>query len=349
MLIDHSSTELKKVMVHHVGNRTNGEELNLSKTSLNITAPDVELMLFKYFLSAFNNPEFFSFSFSNKDFRLNPLYSFAQSCFEGTEEFEEVSKHIAKYLFEISTHPQIKSGDLFIAFFTDVQLGEQTCNMIGIFKSETRQAFLKLDKNKSDYQIESIEGINVDKIDKGCLIFNTEKDQGYRVCMVDKSNKSAEAQYWKDSFLQVQACSDEFHQTKEFLNITKHFVTQKLDEEFEVTKADKIDLLNRSVAYFKTHETFDKEEFEEQVLQDSEVIKSFRSFDHQYREEHELEIQDSFDISNQAVKKQARIFKSVLKLDKNFHIYIHGNRNMIEQGVEQDGRKFYKIYYNEEA
>jgi hypothetical protein len=49
------------------------------------------------------------------------------------------------------------------------------------------------------------------------------------------------------------------------------------------------------------------------------------------------------------VKKQARVFKSVLKLDKNFHIYIHGNRELIEQGVEKDGRKFYKIYFEKEA
>ena len=50
----------------------------------------------------------------------------------------------------------------------------------------------------------------------------------------------------------------------------------------------------------------------------------------------------------QAVKKQARVFKSVLKLDKNFHIYIHGNRELIEQGVEKDGRKFYKLYFESE-
>jgi hypothetical protein len=59
-------------------------------------------------------------------------------------------------------------------------------------------------------------------------------------------------------------------------------------------------------------------------------------------------IGDSFSISTAAVKKQARVFKSVLKLDKNFHIYIHGNRDLIEQGMEPDGRKFYKIYFREE-
>ena len=50
-----------------------------------------------------------------------------------------------------------------------------------------------------------------------------------------------------------------------------------------------------------------------------------------------------------AVKKQARSIKSIIKLDKNFHIYVHGSRELIEQGVDEEGRKFYKIYYKEES
>jgi hypothetical protein len=61
-----------------------------------------------------------------------------------------------------------------------------------------------------------------------------------------------------------------------------------------------------------------------------------------------VDLQDRFAISADAVKRQARVFKSVLKLDKNFHIYIHGDRNKIEQGVDENGRKFYKIYYEQE-
>jgi hypothetical protein len=78
------------------------------------------------------------------------------------------------------------------------------------------------------------------------------------------------------------------------------------------------------------------------------VIQSFRKFDEQYRTQNEVELADSFEISAQAVKKQARVFKSVLKLDRNFHIYIHGSRELIEQGIDENGRKFYKIYYEEE-
>jgi hypothetical protein len=58
---------------------------------------------------------------------------------------------------------------------------------------------------------------------------------------------------------------------------------------------------------------------------------------------------DNFNISAAALKKQSRVFKSVLKLDKNFHVYIHGDRELIEQGVDPDGRKFYKLYFREES
>ena len=107
--------------------------------------------------------------------------------------------------------------------------------------------------------------------------------------------------------------------------------------------------MNRSVEYFKSNESFEKEDFEKKVFQNDELIESFRKYDSNYRQENEIDLTESFDISIPAVKKQARVFKSVLKLDKNFHIYIHGASELIEQGVDEDGRKFYKIYYKEES
>jgi hypothetical protein len=85
--------------------------------------------------------------------------------------------------------------------------------------------------------------------------------------------------------------------------------------------------------------------FEDEVLQDKQVIDAFQSYD----KGELLGINRGFEISQQAVKRQARIFKSVLKLDKNFHVYIHGNRDLIERGEDEAGRKFYKLYYKEES
>lgn len=298
--------------------------------------------------NSFNFEELYSFHFLPK-VELNPVYQFVKSIFEDKNSFVEQTQNCSRILYDKSNHPKIKGGELQVAYFTGCTINGKTVDAISFFKSENKESFLRVLTSKVGFDLESEKGIAVRKLDKGCLIFNTKAKDGYLVAVVDNTNRGEEAQYWKDEFLGVQPIANEFHQTNEFLGIAKNFVTKQLDEEFEISKADKIDLLNRSVEYFKTHESFDKKEFEKEVFQDSGMIKSFRNFDSNYRQENEIEITDNFDISPQAVKKQARVFKSVLKLDKNFHIYIHGNREMIEQGVEKDGRKFYKIYYNEES
>jgi hypothetical protein len=277
------------------------------------------------------------------------MYQFIKSIFQNKDTFIEQSKNAGRYLYDKSTHPQIKSGELCILLFSDCQLNGKTVNCVGLFISENKDTILKIDTVKNGYGLTEVIGINTHKLDKGCLIFNIENGSGYLISIVDNTNKNIEAQYWKDDFLKVKPVVNEFHQTNQFLSITKQFVTKQLDEEFEISKADKIDLLNRSVDYFRNHDQFDKEEFEADVLQHPNIIQSFSNFDNNYRQENQFELSDKFVISEQAVKKQTRVFKSVLKLDKNFHIYIHGNRELIEQGIDESGRKYYKIYYENEA
>ena len=152
-----------------------------------------------------------------------------------------------------------------------------------------------------------------------------------------------------NDFLNLKPASDDYRSTHDFLAITKEYVTKEIPEGFQTSKADRIDLLNRSVNYFKEHDTFNRNEFEQTVFQEDGAIESFRNFDHEYRDNNNIAGVDNFEISEKAVKKQARFFRKVLKLDKNFHIYIHGDRKLIEQGIEADGRKFYKVYFDNEA
>lgn len=348
-MIDYSNCIINTVSVHRIGNKTNGDDLKLSKSPIDTSDELLTDLLMRFFLFPMTSNELFNFTFTNDDFTLNPIYTYATQLFDNPKTFHKQTVNIGKHLYEVSNHPQIKAGDLFITHFTDVSVDGVGMDAIGIFKSENKQSFLKLDARGEEFSLDFEDGINIEKLDKGCLIFNTDRENGLKICIVDKSNKSSEAQFWKDIFLMLRPCVNEYHYTKQFMDITKNYVTQKFTEEFEVTKADQIDVLNRSMNYFKTHDTFDKQEFEEEVLQDKGVIKSFRNFDDNFREAHSIELEDSFEISTPAVKKQARLFKSVLKLDKNFHIYIHGDKELIEQGVDSDGRKFYKIYYKEES
>ncbi len=346
-IIDFTELNLQYLITHHIGNKLRDERFLLSAETTDIET-ETQNFLLKYFILPIKTEEIYSFSHS-VELDMNEVYILIKRFFEEPKSsFVSCSQDIAKLLYEQSMHPKIKEGELNVAYFTNINFEGKIVDAIGIFKSENNVPFLKMIGGKGKYKINHDYGFEIKGIDKGCVILNVNPETGYKVLIVDNGNKAAEAQYWKDDFLKVQPISDEYHQTKEFLNIAKNFVAKQLSEGFEVSKADRIDLLNRSVEYFKKHDAFDKNEFEQEVFQDDNLINSFRTFDKVYREDNEIELSDNFDISPQAVKKQARIFKSVLKLDKNFDIYIHGNRDLIERGIEKDGRKYYKIYYQEE-
>lgn len=348
-MLDYKNCNIDRVAAHQVGNKNNDEDLVLSKSLLDISDSKLRELLMKFFLPHFSSPELYNFTFTNSDFSLNPLFNYASQIFDSVKSFHKNSINIAKHLYEISVHPQIKSGDLFITYFSQVSINDQTVDAIGIFKSENKQSFLKLAGKAGEFVLDYEDGISIEKLDKGCLIFNTDRENGFKVAIIDRSNKSGEAQFWKDNFLMLRSCNDEYHFTKNFLTVTKDFIVKKLSEDFEVSKTDQIELLNKSVGYFKEHDTFNVKDFEKEVFEDSDMIKSFRKFGSSYLDTNDIEIADSFEISSQAVRKQAKSFKSVIKLDKNFHIYIHGDRDMIEQGFDaKTGKKFYKIYfYNE--
>lgn len=345
---DFEEVELDKLITHHIGNKLRDENIILSNEATAVNEDETLEYLLKYFLSQFKPVDFFNFTHSVK-LEMNEVYTLARKIFAENDVFISESQNIARLLYESSDHPQIKEGELNVVYFTNIRLADEIVDAIGIFKSETDVPFIKMNEKDKKYSIGHEFGFELKGIDKACIIFNTDQADGYSVLVVDNANRSAEAKYWINDFLQLKPSKDDYNNTKDFLSITKEFVTKKLPEEFELSKTDKIDLLNRSIDYFKENESFDKEEFEKNVFKDEDVISSFQNFDTTFRAENDVELDDRFEISTQAVKKQSRIFKSVLKLDKNFHVYIHGDKNLIEKGTDSNGRKFYKIYYENEA
>ncbi|MEO3406713.1 nucleoid-associated protein [Mucilaginibacter sp. CAU 1740] len=344
---------LETISVHHVGNQTQEEMYALSDQSIELKDEIIPNLLMQYFLKPFEKAnEVYHLMHSSGDLALNELHHFATQIFDDNTKFHEASQQIARHLYKVTNHPNIKGGELYVVYFKQVQIEGNPLDTIGIFKSENKETYLKVFPDQGGFQVDyEQDAININKLDKGVLIFNIEKENGYKVVVVDKTNGGQEAaRYWKDEFLQLKIRNDSFNQTNNTLGIYKNFITEKIDDEFEMSKADKIDLLNRSMKYFKEKETFDMEEFSNEVIGNEQAIESFKNFKNQYEEEFDSPIADNFVISENAVKKQARDYKSVLKLDKNFHIYIHGDKELIEKGFD-DGRSmnYYKVYFKEEA
>ncbi len=239
---------------------------------------------------------------------------------------------------------------MYLVHFDNVPFGTSYIQVMGIYKSERKESFLKVLPHGKNLEIVHDEGMSLAKPDKGCLIFCNNKQEGYTVCVVDHTNKQQDAQYWVKEFLQVEPYIDNYHNTDNYLGLCKQFITNKYPEQFDVSKSEQIDLLNRSMDYFKTNDQFSLQQFTSEVIHHPEVADHFIAFKKDYESAKSYDIEDEFDINLSAVKKQSKMYKAVLKLDKNFHVYIHGRKDLIEKGYdEKTGKHFYKLYFDEEA
>ncbi len=259
------------------------------------------------------------------------------------QDLLEGSLAITRHLQDVSQHHQIKGGDLFVVRFTGVRIGSAEHDAIGIYKFDEKEIFIESRTEAGLVELRMRRGIGSKKPEKACLVVAT---LGAPTVFVLDDNEYTE--YWQKDFIGHKPKNDHVNNTNHLLDLTRTFITQQLSQEQELDKADQIDLLNRSVEYFKSHDEFRKDEFVQEVFQEEEAIRSFDDYSKAFQRNNDVELRDIFDISPHAVRKQSRVFKSVLKLDKNFHIYIHGDRDRIERGVDEKGRKFYKIFYDEE-
>ena len=338
-------TTISHLSLHLVGNKAAEEGLSLSKSNVSLDT-DIKNILTKFFLNAFTPGEFFHF-YHDSGLEYNVVYGAVSKIFDEPTELFEQSVNLAKYLYENSSHPKIKGGEFYTVYFKDCIHGSNTVDAIGLFKTENKDTFLKVHRDKHNFALGSEQGINVKKLDKGCLIFNVNGGEGFSVSVVDNTNKGTEAQYWTDDFLHLRQSKNEYANTNNVMAMAKNFVTQELPKEFEVSKADQIDLLNKSLQFFKEKENFDIEEFANEVMEQPAVIESFHNFKKNYEADNDLSIDDHFMISNNAFKKQQRSYKRVIRLDDKIQIIIDGNRDNVEQGEDARG-KYYKVYYNEE-
>jgi len=347
-MIDISEAGLGSLALHKVGNKSAGDALVITEKLLEIS-DGLKPLLLQYFLSPFKSDELYNLTHPS-DPGLNEIYHAVTDIFSDPASLLAQSQNLARCLYRHSTHPKILNGEFYVAYMKNCILDGDSVDAVGLFKSESRETYLKIYPLGTSFEIGCDDGININKLDKGCLVFNTGREEGYVVAMVDNINKGNEARYWSDDFLQLKPRSDNYHQTRAVMDLCRKFVSEKLPEDFEVSRIDQADILNRSMKFLKENESFEMEEFGEQVLGSPEMISSFSEYKNQFSGEHDLDIPENFQISDNAVRRQSRFMKSVIKLDKNFHVYIHGNREMVEKGYD-DVRQmnFYKLFFKDEC
>ncbi len=342
-MIQLSSLNIQKLVLHNVGNKFNDDGMLLSKKEL-IFDDLISALLSKYFSNSFKIEQLYRF-YNDVDISFNEVNGIASSIFDNPECMYEQSINLAKHLYEKSNHPKVKGGDFYVVYFKGCIIDGKTVDAIGLFKSENKDIFLKVYPSGDSFEIESQQGVNINKLDKGCLIFNTDKENGYMVAVVDNTNKGTEARYWIDNFLHIRHRKDSYNQTQNMLSICKNFISKHPDNN---GKINKVILMNRSVEALKNN-SVNIESFAENVFKRPELVSGFKQFKENYQKEREIEIDETFTTDLQAIKRKATGSMTTIKLDKNFDINIHGGEQYIERGYdERRGLNYYQLFFKEE-
>ena len=344
-MINYKNIQMGKVALHHVGNKNRGEYNFRSETLFDFEIALKENLKTFFLKSIRKQEELYKF-FSPTDLEANSVYRFVQRIFENPQTLLEQSNNILEYLYAQSDHPNIKSGELFIVHFSDIQIDDELVDAVGIFKAETKTRFFHLDQREKQLTIKGLEGIHAEKLDKGCLILNTNPSDGYRVYSVD--NNRYDASYWLKSFLDIEYVQDENFHTRSYLELLDNF-----SQEIVAPAADKkeqLKFINDSVEYFASHETFNENDFIQEVLPSEKIATEFKN----YQADYGLDQVNSFAISPTAFKTAAKKIKTEIKLDTKISIKLDLNNpdashQYLEKGFDEEKQMhFYKVYFNEE-
>src|SRR6478735_6272393 len=154
-----SGVLMEHLVVHQVGLKLQDEGVRLSTAELELRDPIVHDLLLQYFTSPFKTQEYFQLFTEGGELKENVVYAAAAAIFDKPDDFFEKSIDLVNHLYEKSEHPKSKEGEFYCTYFKDCLLEDELVDAVGIFKSETKDKFLKVFPAGNDFELEVHEGI----------------------------------------------------------------------------------------------------------------------------------------------------------------------------------------------
>lgn len=345
-MINLFNSNIESISLHKVGNKSRNESIFLSDEPYKLSDEIIPLLK-EYFLKPFREKEENYYQFAHEvDLEYNEIYLQSTRLFDNPEKSHEISSAITRFLYSCSVHPHIKSGEVYIVHFTNVSIDNFVTDAIGIFKSEIKADFIQLEEKESHLDMVLSQGISLDKLDKGALIFNFKKEEGYKILTVD-SNKY-DARYWIDSFLGVDTFHDENFLTKKYLKFAQDFAKEVVAPAED--KKEEVMFMNRSMNYFAKNDEFEETSYLNEVLDNPDLISEFKSYKADKAEKYSIEDISSFPISNSAVTDARRKWKGTISLDTGMTIKLdfvnpESAEKFLEKGYDTERDLYYYLCY----
>ncbi|GAA4270875.1 nucleoid-associated protein [Aquimarina gracilis] len=349
-MINLYSTQIESLSVHKIGNKNKGESIFLSDAPYAIN-DELTAILKEYFFKPFREKEENYFQFANEvDVEFNPLYKIVSGIFDNPSSVHEKSKRIASLLYEQSQHPHIKSGEVYVTYLDNVTIDNEKVDALGIFKSELKHDFLQFEEKESNIELLIQQGVNLNKLDKGCLIFNHKKEDGYKILSVD-SNRY-DTKYWLEHFLGVEAFADENFYTKKYMKFCQDFAKEVVLPAED--KKEEVMFMNRAVNHFAKNDEFEETAFLNDVIDNPDLIPEFKHYKVEKAPKYQIEDLTSFPIANNAVTAARKKMKNVINLDTNVQIKMdfinpESAEKFVEKGWDEEKQMYYYlVYFNKE-
>jgi len=349
-MIKRNRVSISKFIIHKVGNKFNSAANVFSESSIVFDEVSYELMK-PFLLKPFSNV-YESYRFNHHaNIELNEMNSYSNQIFEDNDCFIDVSKHIVNHLFEQSNSAQIKTGDVIVALFEDLEYKEILTQAIGVFKIENKVDFFQTYMENQSLDVVVQKGISTKKLDKGCLIINYADPEGRALLSVDTNNY--DAQYWIKNFLNVKYADDSNQHTHNCLEMCSQF-SELIKEDYGIQ--EKNSFLTKTVDFFKENDHVNLHDYKEDVFEEHTEQKSmFDDYKNKFEDANEVLLRNQFAVSEVVLKKEKRKLKTEINLDTNIQIKFdiddpEATSEYVEKGYDEEKKmKFYKVYFNEEA
>ncbi|MEO5712498.1 MAG: nucleoid-associated protein [Luteolibacter sp.] len=339
-----------------VGHPQRDEPLQTSKEVFKIAEEDQET-LSAIFLKPFKNLTAHRFS-HHSSLDQHEMNAYSAAIFAADDGLLEKGCDIAKRLYAKSNHPNIKSGDLCISLIKNIDIDGELTQGLCILKSESVVPFLSISTRDGDLELHTEQGINPEKIDKGCLILNHLATKGYYVLTFDRTG--SDSRFWVRDFLGVVPITDSPFLTNKYANMAVAFLEKEKKEapkkaaDDDTPPWDASSSARDAITYFEEKENFSLQEFEEQVLKSPEAKAKFAEHRNMVEQEQGHKLDDSFEISKKDVTKAKNKIKTTMKLDTGIEIRLKPAvatepDKFLEHGFD-DARnmKFIKVFYRED-
>ncbi len=302
--IDLNQVEVKKIIVHRVGNKFRDEGLLLSEAESKRTNELDVLLIKKFLIPVINSGEEYNLTHES-DINLNVLKKYSTEIFVSNNKFFDSSIAIAKHLYSCSTHPNITEGEFIEILYDGIKINDTDCQAIGLFKVESKSQYLDVKTKEGALDIVETTGIAVDNIQKGVVILSFDNS----AFVID--NLSKKSKYWLDDFIKATIKDTTKKYTKVVSDIVKA-VSKKIESPSKILNfSDEIS--NRE--NFTINEI---KKLSEDYLEKDEIDSIVKGIE----VKHNAKFDNDFKVEESEVKKYIKDTISKTKLTKGVNLVI---------------------------